>query len=82
MLKTAQVVITHKLTTGCNFHPAVSEAIKIFSLPLQMSTPSLPLALPSGASCARWKCQLLILHIFFSKLFYKRTFVFSHAENC
>ena len=26
------VVITRKLTTGCNFHPVVSEVIKIFSL--------------------------------------------------
>ena len=29
-----EVVITRKLTTGCNFHPVVSEVIKIFSLPL------------------------------------------------
>ena len=29
-----KVVITRRLTTGCNFHPVVSEVIKIFSLPL------------------------------------------------
>ena len=33
-LQEIQVVITRKLTTGCNFHPVVSEVIKIFSLPL------------------------------------------------